>query len=105
MRPALFLFGENPAVAFVYVLWSESAERFYIGSTDDVQKRLQQHNQGLSRWTARHCPWRLLWQRQFPDRTAARRFENRLKRQKRGRGFFQLTGLDPKAFGGAERGS
>ena len=35
---------------FVYVL-QNSAGRFYIGMSDDVQVRLQQHNAGVPRWT------------------------------------------------------
>jgi len=30
----------------------------YIGLSEDVGSRLQQHNNGESKWTARHRPWR-----------------------------------------------
>jgi len=84
----------------VYVLWSSLGRRFYIGLTDDVIRRLGQHNQGDSRWTKRSAgTWQLVWQRPFTSLGDARRFENLLKRQKGGSGFFKLTDLCPSAFG------
>ena len=82
----------------VYAVWSDQADRFYIGTTEDIEKRLAQHNAGLSKWTKRGIPWRLAWSRPFPTRTEALKFERLLKRQKGGAGFFRLTGLDPGAY-------
>ena len=84
---------------WVYVLYSDDAHRFYVGSSDDPDRRLESHNAGMSRWTARHMPWRIVYRQRFPDITRARRFENRLKRQRGGGGFFALTGLSPGEFG------
>ena len=72
---------------WVYVLYSDSGDRFYIGISEDVDQRLRQHNSGLSRWTSRHIPRRCVYSTQLPNLTEARRFENHLKRQKRGGGF------------------
>ena len=36
-------------VYFVYVLWSVSAGKFYIGISEDPAARLQQHNSGVSK--------------------------------------------------------
>ena len=83
----------------VYILWSGTGHCFYTGVTNDVPHRLAQHNAGGSKWTKRHAgTWELVWQRAFPTLGEARRFENRLKRQKGGNGFWQLTGLDPNDF-------
>ena len=77
-----------------YVLWSRAAGRYYIGVTEDVDKRLAEHNAGVSKWTHRHAgTWTLAWQKEFPSLGDARRFENRLKAQKGGNGFHELTGL------------
>jgi len=78
----------------VYVLWSATARRFYVGVTDDVLRRLHQHNAGLSTWTRRHAgSWRLVWERQTEGLSVARRLEASLKRQKGGEGFTRITGL------------
>jgi putative endonuclease len=81
-----------PAVYRVYVLQNQEG-RFYVGFTDDVARRLQQHNSGESRWTKARGPWRAVWQSQDLSVTEARKLENRLKRQGRGTGFYTITGL------------
>jgi predicted GIY-YIG superfamily endonuclease len=83
---------------FVYILWSAFHKRFYIGVTDDVKRRLDQHNAGISKWTRGRGPWVIVWQRLFSSLSEARRFENRLKKQKGGNKFFEYTGLDPAKF-------
>ncbi len=45
---------------FCYVLWSENGRCFYTGVTDDLQRRLHDHNSGLSKWTKRYAG---SWQR------------------------------------------
>jgi hypothetical protein len=47
-----FVFRASDKPYFVYVLWSPSREHFYIGISEDVPKRLSQHNDGVSRWTS-----------------------------------------------------
>ncbi len=83
---------------FVYVLWSMSASRFYIGMSEDAEKRLVQHNTGISKWTARYAPWELMLVESYPNYTDARKRELLLKKQKGGVGFYALTGLDPARF-------
>jgi putative endonuclease len=83
---------------WVYVLYSDSGDRFYTGLSEDVDERLRKHNAGRSRWTARHRPWRCVFRREFRDLTEARRFERLLKRQKGGDGLFRLTGLRARDF-------
>ena len=84
---------------FVYVLWSDTGGRFYIGISEDPQKRLEQHNSGEFRgWTSRHRPWELVYAEGHSDFGSARRRENELKAHKGGVGFFASTGLDPLRF-------
>ncbi len=77
---------------WVYVL-RNPAGRFYIGVTSDVARRVSEHNTGQSKWTSKFGPWEVVWQRAPMPLTEARKLENRLKRQRGGRGFFALTGL------------
>jgi len=74
----------------VYVLQNPSG-RYYIGLSEDVPKRLQQHNQGLSHWTRSRGPWSLLWTSPPMTLSQARKLENLLKRQKGGTGFGQWS--------------
>ncbi len=81
----------------VYVLCNERG-RFYIGLTDDVPRRLAQHNDGVSTWTRTRGPWSLAWQSASLSLSEARKLDNFLKRQKGGRGFYEFTGL-PRSSG------
>lgn len=46
---------------YVYILYSRSSDRYYIGHTTDVYKRLEEHNNPLVKYkfTAKHLPWKL----------------------------------------------
>jgi predicted GIY-YIG superfamily endonuclease len=83
------------SVYWVYVLRNPS-HRHYIGVSDDVARRLEQHNTGVSRWAGANGPWLLVWQSDRLTLSEARKLENLLKRQKGGAGFYQLTGLTPR---------
>ena len=76
----------------VYVIQNPTGT-FYIGLSEDVQIRLQQHNSGVSQWTRHRGPWKLVWTSQRLPISEARKLENFLKRQKRGDGFYRTTGL------------
>ncbi len=77
---------------FVYILWSDSASRFYIGIKEDIAHRLQQHNRGVSRWTSKFGTWRLVHSEKYAGYSQARRREIQLKKQKNGVGFYALLG-------------
>ena len=76
----------------VYVIQNLQG-RFYIGLTDDVWRRIEDHNTGVSKWTKFRGPWTLVWQSNELSLSMARCVENELKRQKGGAGFFAKTGL------------
>ena len=76
----------------VYVIQNREG-KFYIGLSDDVDRRITQHNAGVSKWTRAKGPWTLTWQSDDLSLSEARRLENRLKRQKGGRGLFHLIGV------------
>ena len=65
---------------YVYILRSERVtKQTYIGYTSDIRQRLEQHNQGLSKHTAKFCPWKLIFYAAFPDKHLALEFESYLK--------------------------
>jgi len=76
----------------VYALQS-GVGKFYIGFSENVTLRVQQHNAGLTRSTRGRGPWKLVWQSDTLKLSDARRLELDLKRQKGGNGFYQKTGL------------
>lgn len=44
----------------VYVIENRAGRR-YIGLSEDVQHRLEQHNNGTSKWTRAKGPWHMVW--------------------------------------------
>ena len=76
----------------VYVL-RNAVGKFYVGLSDNVKRRLIDHNTGVSRWTRGKGPWDLVWQSHVLSLSSARKLENRIKRQGRGQGFYSITGL------------
>ena len=67
---------------YVYVLYSESHQVYYKGFTENVTKRLTEHNNNLSRYTAGKCPWKLIVVEQFDQKRNALVREKGLKRCK-----------------------
>src|SRR5438876_89065 len=76
----------------VYVIQNREG-KFYIGLTDDVGRRINQHNMGGSRWTRGKGPWTLVKSEERRVGSSARKLELLLKRQKGGDGFYRMVGL------------
>ena len=59
---------------YVYVLQSQKDEKFYVGYTKDVQKRLEDHNNGKVRSTKERRPLELIyWEGCINQQDAIRR--------------------------------
>lgn len=84
---------------YVYVLQSEQNGQFYIGITKDVRQRLNQHNAGLSDYTSKFRPWKLIYFEAYVNEVLARQRESKLKNH--GKGFQELKKriLDEKGEG------
>jgi predicted GIY-YIG superfamily endonuclease len=64
----------------VYLLQSKSnSQKHYIGKTSNLEKRLQEHNSGQSRHTAKFRPWKVVVSVWFDDDEKAAAFEKYLK--------------------------
>jgi len=51
---------------YCYVLYSPVSGKHYIGITENVSKRLEAHNNGISKWTKRYAgSWKLIWSKEF----------------------------------------
>ena len=67
-------------MTFVYILHSElDASRFYIGISNDPDRRLDEHNCGKSIHTNKFRPWKLTVEVGFADAARAADFERYLK--------------------------
>ena len=66
---------------YVYIIQSEVDGSFYKGFTTDYLKRLAAHNAGLSTYTSRKIPWKLMYVEELPSKKEALQRELMLKRQ------------------------
>jgi putative endonuclease len=64
---------------FVYVIKSLKYDWNYVGITNDIQRRIQQHNAGQNKSTKHYKPFKLIFSEEFPDRITARKREKYLK--------------------------
>ena len=65
---------------YVYILRSESnRDRTYVGYTNNLKRRLRDHNLGYSTFTNPHHPWKLEMYLAFSSAYKARSFERYLK--------------------------
>ena len=56
---------------FVYILYSEKHRRSYVGQTNNVDSRLQQHNMGQVNSTKPFRPWVMIHHEVFNTRSEA----------------------------------
>ena len=67
---------------YVYILYSDKCNRHYIGYSEDVNKRLERHNQGMVDATHNCKPYILKAYKSFETELEAHREEIRLKKAK-----------------------
>jgi putative endonuclease len=67
---------------FVYIL-KDSKERFYVGSTINIEKRLIQHQSGHTQTTAKMEQPRLVLVQEYKTLAIARIIERKIKNLKR----------------------
>jgi putative endonuclease len=75
---------------YVYVLKSLKTDQYYIGSTNDIRRRLKEHQSGFSRYTKSRGPWKLIYSE---ERATLGEAEKREKFFKTGDGKRVLKGL------------
>jgi putative endonuclease len=62
-----------------YVMQSRKNGNLYVGYTNDLQKRLKEHNQGLNKSTKSSRPWKVIYYESCLDKDDAERREVYLK--------------------------
>ncbi len=65
---------------------------YYIGATDNIVRRLNQHNEGKVKSTKSYKPWRLIYNESYSTLSEARRREIKIKRWKSRKAIEKLIG-------------
>ncbi|NCU28895.1 MAG: GIY-YIG nuclease family protein [Candidatus Moranbacteria bacterium] len=64
---------------YLYILKSKKDDSLYTGSTNNLQRRLFEHNNGKSTYTKAHRPFELRYYEAYFDENDARKRESSLK--------------------------
>jgi len=67
------------AECFVYVLKSKRTHKRYVGITNNLGRRLKEHNGGNCRSTKAGAPWKLIYKEIFDSHEEARKREKFFK--------------------------
>jgi len=65
----------------VYILYSRSLNRYYIGHSSNLEDRLERHNRGRSKYTKGGKPWELIWVMVCDTRSEAMKLERKIKKR------------------------
>ena len=80
---------------YVYIIYSPSCGRYYTGCTENIAKRVSEHNRNIMRSTKDKGPWRLIYKEVFDIKTDALKREKAIKRYKGGTAFKRLISSVP----------
>jgi putative endonuclease len=68
---------------WVYILYSEKIDKYYIGATSNLKNRFDFHNSDYNKiWTKRGKPWKLVFSHKFETHKDAFGAERFIKKQK-----------------------
>ena len=80
-----------------YIVYSETCDKFYTGETENLTRRLAEHNEVFfeGAFTSKARDWKVFLRVEFDSRSKARRFEQFIKLMK-SRKFILSLKNDPK---------
>ena len=82
--------GWSIAMWTVYILKSTKNNRFYIGCTNDLERRMREHNAGHNSSTKQGSPWFVVYSEVFVEQGVAYAREKQIKKYKGGNAFRAL---------------
>lgn len=79
---------------YVYILKSLKTGKLYIGHTDNIARRLDEHNTSRGgTYTRQNGPWKLIYSENHPDRSSAANRERYLKSTRGSQEKKKLAGI------------
>jgi len=64
---------------FLYILQSINYKKSYTGITNNLDRRLLEHNSKKHFYTKRYCPWKMIYSEKYDNLKEARKREKYLK--------------------------
>jgi putative endonuclease len=87
---AFFIF----MVLTVFVLYSETNNKYFTSYTTNLETRLKSHNEFGKGWNSKYWPWRLIFRKDFDNKSDAMEYEACLKTGV-GRDFIKTINIKP----------
>ena len=66
---------------YTYILFSPKIKRYYTGQTEDLERRLEEHNRGKTPVMAKGIPWQIVYSERFHSREEAMKLEKFIKKR------------------------
>ena len=67
---------------YVYIIFSAKINKYYVGSTENLELRIIKHNLGTTRYTSQTNDWKIVYCENYQSKTEALKRENEIKRKK-----------------------
>jgi putative endonuclease len=82
----------------VYIIYSESLNKFYIGHTGDfMEERLRKHNSNHKGFTGGKGDWKIVFNQEFAEKSDAIKRELQIKKWKSRKKILELIAYDSPA--------
>jgi len=75
---------------YIYIIKSVLNNRYYIGCTSNIERRILEHNNGYNISTKKDKPWKVVYCEEFNDQQKAYSREKKIKSYKGGNAFKKL---------------
>ena len=66
----------------LYILYSKSIDIYYVGYTNNIDRRLSEHNRKKGKFTDKGIPWELVYSENFENKKQAMEREKLIKNKK-----------------------
>ncbi|NMD02196.1 MAG: GIY-YIG nuclease family protein [Bacteroidales bacterium] len=66
----------------LYILYSERIDRFYVGYTNDLDRRMSEHNRPKKKFTDNGIPWKVVYTETYSSKREAHARELFIKSRK-----------------------
>lgn len=64
---------------YIYILYSRQIDKFYVGSTEELESRLRRHNSNHKGFTGKVNDWEIVFSRAFETKSESIKFEKQIK--------------------------
>ncbi len=75
---------------YTYIIKSKSCNKYYIGYTENLEKRLREHNGGKTKSIKAFIPFDIIYYESYNNKPEAYKRERKIKKYKGGEAFKKL---------------